>query len=297
MGCLAKAREILKSFNADSADPLRELCRPNSARKRNSVGDEAVMTKKMRTPDTGEISILSPLPPVLAYSASPQDDKEIPKTIRDIYKLSNENRRKNKDKKKLKHGTGSQGEDTGTEAMEVSGVLGVAGETSLVASVRIESADKPHQSAEITSPNDFMKDIGWIDPDDSKEESSGGAKAESLNSMRGKAKQERQQQRRRRQRSRNHSGSDGAPSSNPTAPVVPFDYSKTPAGGMGGNTGGPGKGAANTNPGRGPVFDPYEKPPRPAQGTPGGLQAGKGMVPNRGGGGNPRSFSFQPGHR
>jgi hypothetical protein len=153
----AKARSIMQAMSGDhlglqaaQSSMLEPPATPSTGQKRareetgEAAGDPPTKRSTLRTPETGEhLSMMSPVPPSLASVKSPEPDSAIPKTMRDIYKLSNENRRKNKDKKK----GGDKAEEQGS---------GKAG-----SSMFDEDKDDGESKESGGDANAFMKDIGW----------------------------------------------------------------------------------------------------------------------------------------
>jgi exosome complex exonuclease RRP6 len=159
----AKARSIFKAMSGQGhlgllavpSSALLEPSTPSQGSKRardegneaNGAGDPPTKRSSLRTPETGEhLSMMSPVPPSLAGVKSPETDGSIPRTMRDIYKLSNENRRRNKDTKKK---SGDKEDEPESSKLAVGDVYMFDN----------ENEDGQDTKASATS---FMQDIGWI---------------------------------------------------------------------------------------------------------------------------------------
>lgn len=139
-----KAREIHNSFNSPQASihlfstPTVDTANnySNSIKKRKSAGDDVPFS-----------SLVSPTPPSLQAVPSPDLDKEIPRSMREIYQMSNQNRKLNKEKKKLKQNARI---DPTPVFKDVTGGTGAYLDSSCPEANTIENEDS------------FMKNIGWI---------------------------------------------------------------------------------------------------------------------------------------
>jgi len=137
-----KAREIHDSFNTPQSS-IHLFSTPNvntvnsysKDNKRKSPGDDVPFS-----------SLVSPTPPSLQTVPSPNLDEEIPRSMREIYQMSNKNRKMNKEKKKLKQ---SARIDPTPVFKDVTGDSSASGN-----STRSDSL--------ILNEEKFMKNIGWI---------------------------------------------------------------------------------------------------------------------------------------
>lgn len=139
-----KAREIHNSFNSPQASihlfstPTVDAANnfSKNIKKRKSAGDDVPFS-----------SLVSPTPPSLQAVPSPDLDKEIPRSMREIYQMSNQNRKLNKEKKKLKQNARI---DPTPVFKDVTGGTGSLMDSSCPEANTIENEDS------------FMKNIGWI---------------------------------------------------------------------------------------------------------------------------------------
>lgn len=136
-----KAREIHNSFNSPQST-IQLFSTPNintvksyaNKKKRKSLGDDVPFS-----------SLVSPTPPSLQTVPSPDLDKAIPRSMREIYQMSNKNRSRNKEKKKLKQ----------SARIDPTPVFkDVPGSGSVKASSRSDRL--------IENEEKFMKNIGWL---------------------------------------------------------------------------------------------------------------------------------------
>lgn len=141
------------------------------AKIRASFSFESLTTpvKKQTDQVTSEQEVLATPDTEESKSNSQQDgdqtppDERVPKSLTEIYKLSQKNRKRNKKKKELKHDSIT---DPSPAYSPESYVLSCSQNLTHV-SVE-DSKKKSSSSTEVSSPKEFMKEIGWITTENEK---------------------------------------------------------------------------------------------------------------------------------